>query len=70
MTITFLKTEEDQSANMNKTFSSNINVISAKNINSGENVTVVTNKTRWEKFPNIFPENVIIKEPETESSFE
>ena len=41
-----------------------------KNINSGENVTVVTNKTRWEKFPNIFPENVIVKEPETESSFE
>lgn len=36
MTITFLKTNEDQNENMNKTFSSNINVISAKNINSGE----------------------------------
>ena len=36
MTITFLKTNEDQSQNMNRTFSSNINVISSKNVNSGE----------------------------------
>ena len=36
MTITFLKTDEDQSANMNKTFSSNINVIASSGINSGE----------------------------------
>ncbi len=35
--ITFLKTEEDQSNNMNKTFSSNIDII-ASNINIGSNL--------------------------------
>ena len=36
MTITFLNKETDQSANMNKTFSSNILVSGSKNINVGE----------------------------------
>jgi len=37
MKISFLKTKEDQSNNMNKTFSSNINVISSS-MNSGEDI--------------------------------
>ena len=36
LTVNFLQTEDDQSDNMNKTFSSNINVIASKGINSGE----------------------------------
>lgn len=36
MTITFLKKKSDQSANMNKTFSSNIKVEGSKSINVGE----------------------------------
>ena len=36
MTITFLKKNTDQSANMNKTFSSNIKVTGSKNINVGD----------------------------------
>ena len=36
MTINFLKTDEDQNENMNRTFSSNINVIASKNVNAGE----------------------------------
>jgi hypothetical protein len=47
MTITFLKTNDDQSDNMNKTFSSNINVISSKGINSGE--YIYKNETLLEK---------------------
>jgi hypothetical protein len=31
-----LKTEENQNENMNRTFSSNINVIASKNVNAGE----------------------------------
>ncbi len=38
LVITFLKTDEDQNGNMNKTFSSNINVIASKNINAGKYV--------------------------------
>lgn len=38
MTITFLKTDFDQSNNMNKTFSSNIKITPSKNINVGENI--------------------------------
>lgn len=38
MTITFLKTNEDQSNNMNKTFSSNISIKGSKNINVGETI--------------------------------
>ena len=36
--ITFLKTDEDQSNNMNKTFSSKIKIDSSKGINSGEEI--------------------------------
>ncbi len=36
MTITFLKTDTDQSKNMNKTYSSNISITPSKNINVGE----------------------------------
>ncbi len=36
LTITFLQTEDDQTDNMNRTFSSNINVIASKNINAGK----------------------------------
>ena len=38
MTITFVKRNTDQSANMNKTFSSNIGVVGSKNINVGETI--------------------------------
>jgi len=39
MTITFLNKDIDQSANMNKTFSSNIHVLGSKNINVGEHIS-------------------------------
>ncbi len=38
MIITFLKTDTDQSNNMNKTFSSNIAIVPSKNINVGQNI--------------------------------
>ena len=55
MTITFLKKETDQSANMNKTFSSNILVTGSKGINVGET---------------IFEENTLLKKIITESTNE
>ena len=36
MHVKFLKTNEDQSDNMNKTFSSKINIVSSSDRNSGE----------------------------------
>lgn len=38
MNITFLKTDEDQSENMNKTFSANINVTSSSKYNPNKNI--------------------------------
>ncbi len=38
LTITFLKTNADQTNNMNKTFSSNISVLPSKNINVGDTI--------------------------------
>lgn len=38
MKITFLDTKKDQSANMNKTFSSNIKLVPSKGLNVGENI--------------------------------
>ena len=36
LTIQFLQTEENQNDNMNKTFSSNINIVASKGINAGQ----------------------------------
>ena len=60
MTITFLKTEEDQSNNMNKTFSSNINVIASKGINSGE--LIYKNETLLEEIISSLVSNTESKE--------
>lgn len=38
MIILFLKTNKDQSDNMNKTFSSNINVVASNSVNSGKSI--------------------------------
>ena len=38
MKITFIKTENDQSENMGKTFSSKIDIKPSKNINVGQNI--------------------------------
>ena len=38
MTITFVKRDADQSINMNKTFSSNIQIVGSKNINVGQTI--------------------------------